>query len=231
MYPQAYAFYIMLTVTKVPMSMSDNIAQIVKELRYFTAKQNLDAATTAKATATLAEVGYQYDPDLFPPLPSDHDWGIASTAAPQTLAEALLWKMGKWKVYQRFASHFSNETSQSNGTDVVFFAFAKHLRTRSNPIFDQHALRALWAIDSGMTEDLSSKCKSVLLSNGEWKPIASGRNTIEAYKLYISRVEQLCSSRDSPSLEALDRLLMPLGQAIKTHTNQATFANWLDTSE
>jgi hypothetical protein len=222
-----------LAVNKVhqPMPMPEEIARIVESLRASTAEQNLNIATTAEATDRLAKAGYRYDSDLFPPLPSAHDWGTASAAAPQTLAEALLWKMGKWKVYQGFASHFSNETSQSKGTDVVFFAFAKHLRNRANPIYDQHALRALWAIDSGLTEDQSSKCKAVLISKGEWKPIASGRHSIDAYELYISRVEHLSSSKNSPSPEALDRLLMPLGQAIKTHTNLATFAKWRGVNE
>jgi hypothetical protein len=211
--------------------MLEEIARIVESLRDSTYKQKLTATTTAETTHRLAKIGYQYDSALFPPLPKDHDWGGASTTAPQTLAEALLWKMGKWKVYQGFASHFSEETSQSKGTDVVFFAFAKHLRNRTNPIYDQHALRALWAIDSGMTEDQSTMCKSVLLARDEWKPIASGRYSIKAYELYLSRVKQLCSRIDSPSPEALDKLLMPLGQAIKAHTNLDTFAKLRGISE
>lgn len=208
------------------MPIPEKISRIVKDLRDLTSKHELNVETTAEATDRLAKIGYQYDSDLFPPLPNNNDWGSPSTSAPQTLAEALLWKMGKWKVYQGFASHFSEEASQSKGTDVVFFAFAKHLRDRANPIYDQHALRALWAIDSGVTEDQSSMCEAVLLSKGEWKPIASGRYSIKAYELYFSRVKQLCSRTDSPSPENIDKLLMPLGQAIKAHTNLNTFSKW-----
>lgn len=213
------------------MPIPDEISSVVKFLRASTAEQKLNAITTVKATEWLVSIGYQYDSDQFPSLPNKLDWGTASPTAPQTLAEALLWKMGKWKVYQGFASHFSEEASQSKGTDVVFFAFAKHLRNRANPIYDQHALRALWAIDSGLTQDHSSVCQSVLLSKGEWKPIASGRYSIKAYELYLSRIKQLCSRSGGPSPEALDRLLMPLGQAIKIHTNLATFAKWRGISQ
>lgn len=76
------------------MPIPEDIARIVASLRASTSKQNLNATITAEATARLAKIGYQYDSDLFPPLPNNHDWGTASTVVPQTLAEALLWKMG-----------------------------------------------------------------------------------------------------------------------------------------
>lgn len=208
------------------MSVPEEIASIVKSLRQSTVERSLNASAITEATEKLARLDYQYDSDLFPPLPKNHDWGKASPETPQTLAEALLWKMGKWKVYQSFANHFSEELSKSKGTDVVFFAFAKHLRDRANPIYDQHALRALWAIDSELTEAQSSRCQAVLLSKGEWKAVASGRYSIEAYELYINRIQELCTRSDGPSPEALDRLLMPLGQAIKVHTNLAVFTKW-----
>ena len=111
------------------MDINDALARIVAPLRTSIAENRLDATGIAEATCELVAIGFRYNADRFPPLPKEINWGAASPTVPQTLAEALLWKMGAWKKYQNFASHFADERSQSKGTDGVFFDFAKHVQT------------------------------------------------------------------------------------------------------
>jgi hypothetical protein len=206
------------------MGKTQELKGIVFELRTVISARTLAVTDINKAVTKLADIGYQYNANLFPTLPTTRNWSEAGVKAPETLAEALLWKMGKWKIYQAFVSHFSDEKSQSSGTDVVFFAFAKHLQNSASPIYDQHALRALWAIDVELTVEQSDICKSVLIKkSGSWKSIANGKHTIKAYELYVQRIRNLVSIHDSLSLERLDKLFMPLGQALKEHTDVNTF--------
>src|SRR6185437_7897183 len=102
----------------------------------------------------------------------------SSVGTPANLSEALLWKLGKWKSYKKFASNYKNSAAQPTKTDVVFFAFARHLEDRdNNPIYDQHAIRALWAICGKLTPEECERCKSVLLDGeGKWKTTGSGPN-------------------------------------------------------
>jgi len=199
------------------MSPKPALKALVSTLRGHTTEGTLNAAAVQAATADLSRLGYAYDASLFPPLPTNHRWGIPALVEPQSLAEALLWKMGKWKIYKSFVAHYGNASSTPKNTDVVFHAFAKHLRDPSRPIYDQHALRALWAIDAGLTPEQASACRNLLVKrSGKWKPIASGSKTPVGYQIYAVRVAALCS--DDVLLGDLDKLLMPLGQALKDNT-------------
>lgn len=200
------------------MSSKDNIKNIIKSLRDHVTANTLNEEAVRYATTKLAEEHYKYDSTLFPPLPSSEHWVVPSLKGPESLAEALLWKMGKWTIYKSFVEHFRNSDSEPKNTDVVFYAFAKHLSNQNKPIYDQHALRALWAIDVTLSSAEVRMCRTLLAKkNGEWKSIASGANAPSGYKLYANRVTQLSSL--GSSLGDLDKLLMPLGQALKDHTN------------
>jgi len=190
---------------------------IVASLRNHVQEGTLSARAVQVATSELAEHGNKYDAVLFPALPSDFHWSVPALDAPESLAEALLWKMGKWKVYKSFVAHYSSTSTTPKNTDAVFHAFAKHLRDRDKPIYDQHALRALWAVDTHLTPEQAGICRKLLVKkSGAWKPIASGTNTSAGYKLYVDRITEL--RKGGASLNALDKLLMPLGQALKRNT-------------
>jgi hypothetical protein len=181
----------------------------------------LTAADVREATKELAAYGYQYDLALFPSIPAHYQWDVSAHDRPQSLAEALLWKMGKWKVYKSFVAHYSDPASKPKKTDVVFYAFARHLQNDGNPIYDQHALRALWAIDTGLNSDQARICRKLLTNrDGKWKPIISGSNTSAGYDLYIERISEI--KKGGASLGDLDKLLMPLGQALKSETANVT---------
>lgn len=81
------------------------------------------------------------------------------------MAEALLWKMGKWTAYKNFVRHYQSEEKLTSTGDVVFAAFTRHLRDSSNPIYDQHALRAMWAINSRLSTAEQLMCRKALFKS------------------------------------------------------------------
>jgi len=171
------------------------------------------------AISDLARLGYQYDDETYPPLKNTESFTDCSGDTPRNLAEALLWKLGKWKSYKKFAANYVLDDSEATKTDVVFFAFAKHLRNKNNPIYDQHAIRALWAICGKLTSEERAKCKSLLFDGKQkWKQSGSGGDTIDCYELFVKHMDDLVKAGSGTTKGRIDRLLMPLGQAIKRST-------------
>lgn len=197
--------------------MSDEsiLTKVVAEVRLAVAEGRLSRTMVEKAIADISDIQI-YLHDKFPELKNTTALTDTSGGTPASLAEALLWKLGKWKVYKKFAADYMAESPSPTRTGVVLYAFLKHLKESEEPIYDQHALRGLWAVCSNLTESEQAICKSVLVDGeGQWKKAGSGSDTIECYELFRRHVKALTSGSDSPSLKELDRLLMPLGQALK----------------
>lgn len=198
------------------MSDKEILAKIIRDLRGCTPP--LSSGDVEKATKTLAKIR-TYNRDKFPKLVDTDKFKDTSGTTPGNLAEALLWKLGKWKVYKNFASNFTNSQPKITQTDVVLSAFARHLKNTGAPIYDQHALRALWAISSEFSASDVKNCKSVLFDGkNKWKKSGSGGDTVKCYELFLTHMKTLAESNNAASMEALDKLLMPLGQAIKRST-------------
>lgn len=191
---------------------------LIASLQKATQGEGLTEEIVEAAVDSLSKLR-SYDHEKFPTLVDTNKFIDTSTDTPANLAEALLWKLGKWKVYKKFASNYALEDSSATKTDVVLFAFAKHLKDKDNPIYDQHAIRALWAICGNFTKDERDRCKSLLFDGkGEWKVTGSGGDTIECYKLFLKHMTKLVAAKGAASSGEIDRLLMPLGQAIKKAT-------------
>ena len=108
--------------------------------------------------------------------------------------------------------------NQQNKTSY-FFAFARHLKDKKYPIYDKHAIRALWAICGKLTANEKKKCKTLLFDgNGKWKQVGSGSGTIECYEIFVRHINDIVPLDNSITKSEIDRLLMPLGQAIKKST-------------
>lgn len=195
------------------------LGKLIGNLQHAIANGGINGETLEESVAELGKIGYKYDQERFPTLIGTENYTDTSTDSPSNLAEALLWKLGKWKSYKRFSANYAATDPRPTKTDVVFFAFAKHLRDKKNPIYDQHAIRALWAICRKLTNDERKKCKSLLFdSSGKWKQAGSGSDSIECYELFVKHINALVSASSGASLGEIDRLLMPLGQAIKKST-------------
>ncbi len=192
------------------MDLISNIRTAIKEQRLKTELQNI--------IRQLSILGYEYDFDTFPPLENTDKFDTDIEGSPKSLAEALLWKLGKWKTYSNFVAYYQDNNSESSDTDVVFHAFARHLK-EDKPIFDQHTLRSMWIVDDKLSDDDRSHCKKYLMnSKGNWKQSGSGGSGTKCYALYVRFVEELVSNNSGLTNENIDRLFMPLGQALKKNT-------------
>ena len=164
---------------------------------------------------------YKYSNEDFPALKAKHTYAYEDHNVPENFAEAVLWKLGRWDVYKKFAKMYVSEQnnktkSPPDNKGVVLYAFVKHLVDNSNPIYDQHALRALWAICKDFNSAEEAVCESALFKNDKtWKPTMSGGDAGECYDLFVSNIKRLEKISDGVTLMQLDHLLMPLGQAIK----------------
>ncbi len=194
-----------------------NLPDLIAGLQKSVSSGGMTSETVAKAIEELATLGYQYDYETFPKLENTDNFINDSAETPRNLAEALLWKLGKWKSYKKFAMQYSENNSQPTDSDVVFFAFAKHLKNANNPIYDQHAIRAMWAICGNLTADEKAKCKRLLMNTREeWKEAGSGSSAVDCYNIYVRHLNDMVKA--GATKREIDLLLMPLGQALKKST-------------
>ena len=123
------------------------LKELISTLQAAVLKDGLTKTVVETAIGQLKDLNYKYDDEKFPILVGTEKFSDTSGNTPANLAEALLWKLGKWKVYKTFVSNYTSEGPKvTKDGGVVFSAFAKHLKNKENPIYDQHAIRALWAI-------------------------------------------------------------------------------------
>lgn len=156
-----------------------------------------------------------------------------------------MWKQGEWSKYKSFLEYFNNKKLVKDDNEVinVHSAFARHLQNPEQyPIYDQHALRAIWAIDKKIWEqgenpqtaetgqldtcDLKKhffENKNINENENNiyvWRtPPSHGHQAI--YKWFIDRVNKICEiTENGITHKHLDDLLMPLGKAIKEQTKK-----------
>jgi hypothetical protein len=196
-----------------------DVKEIVGDLRAAISAGGLTERKVDEAIHQLSKIA-AYDDEKFPALPSV-EFTDTSGSAPQTLAEALLWKLGHWKKYKKFAANYEAQDLRPTKKGVVLYAFVKHLKDRSVPIYDQHAIRALWAIDPGMRKHENNLRALLFKRSGKWRETGSGKHTKACYDLFLERIPKILAKTNAPSLDKLDRLLMPLGQSIKRATKKA----------
>ena len=199
----------------------NRLKTLIEKLRVAVANRQMTSDFVAKSIEEIKELGFEYNFDKFPRLENTESFIDTSSESPSNLAEALLWKIGKWKTYKKFCDQFSDDSSKPSNTDVVFYAFAKHLKNNENPIYDQHAMRGIWAICSDLDAKEVAKCKHLLFdTRDKWKSTGTGSSATECYDIFLERMTNIIE--DGCTKEELDRLLMPLGQAIKKETNSYT---------
>lgn len=195
-----------------------NLTLLIHDLQLAYRQRRLDDARIASSIESLHNLGYRYDARKFPQLPANTaEFGTDIGDAPSNLAEAMLWKLGKWPSYQSFARNFADrEMVVSAEGGVVFSAFAKHLQDSTKPIYDQHAMRALWAIGE-FSDAECARCNALLFKkDGSWKDAGSGDDGT-CYQMFAQHLAQACHANRIQHGD-LDKLLMPLGQAIKDYT-------------
>ncbi len=199
----------------------DSIKELVGQIKVTINANRLDSEALESFIAQFKKLGHDgYDEEKFPQLNDMSGLDAHIGESPESLAEALLWKLGKWPAYKAFVNSYSNKkTIVSASGGVVFNAFAKHLQNNCLPIYDQHAIRALWVL-SDFSDEEQDKCRRLLFKKDEtWKPTGSGDDG-SCYRIFTEHIEKLCRPC-SLQHGLLDKLLMPLGQAIKKQSK-----NW-----
>ena len=210
-----------MSSTKTINSLPNLIKYLQEKIKY----KKLDENSLKESLKTLKAIGFKlYDEIKFPPLTNTSIFSSNTKSSPENLAEALLWKMGKWSVYKKFAQNFGNKNLKvSSDGGVVFSAFAKHLQDNSNPIYDQHAIRAIWALCE-LRQDEQEKCEKLLFkSKGGWKDSGS-EDDGSCYEIFCKYLK-LLSMQSKLNNKQLDSLLMPLGQAIKKYSSKEAATN------
>jgi hypothetical protein len=115
---------------------------------------------------------------------------------------------------KNFISHYSGSENNLE-SDIVYFAFAQHLKNKLNPIVDQYTIRAMWLVNTDLTDAEKESCKRYLMDDkkGKWKKSGSGNTAKECLKLYQKFISYL--QRKTIDIDKIDKLFMPLGKAIK----------------
>jgi len=193
------------------------LCSIVSDLRKAIDNETLDVDSVTIFSEALSNIGFPYDMKTYPELREKVFIRPDTKDSPQNLAEALLWKLGKWTSYKNFVRYYEHDNTMPEKTDVIFYAFAMHLKNNNNPIFDQHTLRSMWAVDSTLTNKERELCKTFLMNKkGKWKQNGAGSSGMQCYNLYLRFIRKM--QKFNIGLKKLGTLLMPLGQALKRNT-------------
>ena len=167
---------------------------------------------------------YHYNCKKFPALKRTKHLSMGSIVTPQSVAEAYIWKQGKWKEYGKFVGWYYYPDAKPPKDRIVMYAYAKHLRDPSLPIFDQHALRSLWAISDVLWAARLDPCKDYLVvaKTNNWKDSGNSRTSaLLCYRLFCA---EFIATRAANNISQyrFDQLLWSLGKALKsiskTHT-------------
>jgi len=200
------------------------LKEITCKIRSGLASEAFSEDILEKIKKELSTAGYKYDtsyPSISFPIGSPNK----IPTGPGSLAEALLWKLNRWKSYIEFIKYYKKITNEPDNSGFINFQFANHLADHSNnPIVDQHTLRCYWAINFNLNEHTNNALKSFLVkSNGEWKESGSGKSGKLCCSEYVKFVAGI-KSKYSVELDSADKLFMPLGSAIKEQfTNYSDF--------
>ena len=193
------------------------LKRLIMEFRKAYENRTLTTKVLQQFIDKLSKIGYSYNYDTYPTLINTDNFNSDIQDSPKNLAEALLWKLGKWKTYKNFVNYYKDDQSKPSNTDIVFFAFAKYLKDKRNPILDQQTIRAMWGLNLEINDKIKNLCKEYLLKkDGEWKQSGSGQSGEKCYEYYKDYLRNFKTLR--LDLDKLDKFFMPLGRALKEKT-------------
>ena len=125
------------------------------------------------------------------------------------LLYSLVWKQGDLTKLDGIIKGITNKYDESK-TGTTFKAFGKHLRDRSNPIIDQHVIRAYLAITDTTNQNL------FLIRQLKDNFIDKKQKEIENYKIWLNNLYQSkIHNGNTDFLYYADQILFTLGKTIK----------------
>jgi hypothetical protein len=171
---------------------------------------------------------YRYKDETYPDFAIPDKLGVSRKDYPATLAEMFIWKQTDWPKYLKFRDWYNPKLAMAAPQGgAVHYAFAKYLAKKGKePIFDQHSCRAIWALLKPLPGFDDSLYKSYLTHKGSWN---SGQNEddvpVDCYWQYLEDAARFTSPAN---YDALNKLLMPLGRAVRAYSSPGRdFANFV----
>ena len=126
------------------------------------------------------------------------------------LLYSLVWKQGDLTKLDGIIKGITNKPDNESKTGTTFKAFGKHLRDRSNPIIDQHVMRAYLAITETKNHNLS------LIRQLKDNFIDKKQKEIENYKIWLNNLYQNKIHKGNIDFfYYADQILFTLGKTIK----------------
>ena len=125
------------------------------------------------------------------------------------LLYSIVWKQGDLTKLDGIIKGITNKSDESK-TGTTFKAFGKHLRDKSNPIIDQHVMRAYLAITETKNQNL------FLIRQLKDNFIDKKQKEIENYKTWLNNLHQ--SGIHKGNIDFFyyaDQILFNLGKTIK----------------
>lgn len=126
------------------------------------------------------------------------------------LLYSLVWKQGDLTKLDGIIKGIVNKPDNESKTGTTFKSFGKHLRDKSNPIIDQHVMRAYLAITETKNHNLS------LIRKLKDNFIDKKQKEIENYKTWLNNLYQ--SKIHKGNIDFFyyaDQILFTLGKTIK----------------
>lgn len=214
----------------IPQQEKGDLKALIKELRRevrlcCNPTNAMSAENFSSFSDYLAEITpYKHDKDKYPPLvfmgPEEYSLG----EEPETLAQLYIWKRGDWSKFENFVGYYlDRDLDEPPKKGAVNFAFAHHLKSRGKlPIFDQHSARALWAIMGNSRPKWRNYQDYLFYKPTHWRTESEYLQVYlqaSCYRDFLEDMEYLAGGCDDlvSQYAAADKLLMPLGKAIKEH--------------
>jgi hypothetical protein len=189
-----------------------NLKKMVTQIRSaLLGKRPIDLDKYKSGLAALGK-SYTYKTTQYPDFELPSDLKHRTSDTPTNLAEAFIWKTTFWNKYGKFVDAYKNG-GPPQGDYITFWAYAMYLRNPDLPIFDQHALRAVWALSSTVKVSDLSNLREFLLAGDSWELYAKGSTAKKCYDYFVRRVGSLAGDR--LDIREFDKVLMPLGKALK----------------
>jgi len=219
-----------VTNRKISNKERDDVRALIKDLReevkgccssqYAMSTENLGCFADY-----LAEISpYKYDKNKYPSLIYRGPKKYALAEEPTSLAQLFIWKRGDWTKFENFVEYYLNSAwDEAPKKRVVNFAFAQHLKSHGElPIFDQHSARAIWAIMGSSHSRWDNYQDYSFYKPTHWRTDSEYLRVhlqADCYYEFLGHVWLLAAGGENLVQEyaAADKLLMPLGKAIKDH--------------
>ncbi len=132
------------------------------------------------------------------------------------LLYAVLWKQGDAQKIRHIISGINQSKNTSYQNAVVFYQFGRYLSHTTEPIIDQHVLRAYGVYKAGTNQRKIARLRRISTISKR-----NDEELINNYKKWITAMSPNYPTSKKKYYRALDNVLFAIGKYIKIPKNQA----------